>query len=235
MHQRQMQYSTHLPKVLAACLATALTLAPATARVRPRSPLAPATKYAGFVVEKVATAAGMAATPPIFRAPVDAARAIYVDGREAIVYNPDFLDEVNLRAGTPWAAVSVIAHELGHHYYRHSADPVDTLPPETLRERELVADYFSGFVLARMGASVEDAEAAQEALYDDASTPTHPDSARRLRAITAGWSDGESGSAPTESPSDRIEAADAALAAANALRLAPGPASGPAPFPGGRW
>jgi hypothetical protein len=185
-------------------LALAAGVASAGRRGRPDGALAPSTTYAAFVMTEIADAAGMRSGVPIYRAPVTAAHAILVDGREAIVYNPGFLDEVNDRAGTSWAAVSVIAHELGHHYYGHSHTPVEALPSVTLHEHELEADYFSGFVLARMGASREDAEAAQEALFSRADSPTHPDSYRRLDAISAGWSDGAGSGAPSSNPSARL-------------------------------
>jgi len=197
------------PRFLAVvCVPIILALAPGTAvagkRARAGAPLEPSTAYAAFVMAKIATAARLDAPPDIYRAPVTAAHAVFIKGREAVVYNPGFLDDINDRAGTPWAAVSVIAHELGHHYYGHSHQKIDGLPPGLLHERELEADYFSGFVLARMGASLEDAEAAQEALFAAADSPTHPDSYRRLVAISAGWHDGERDAAPAADPAARL-------------------------------
>lgn len=180
------------------------SVASAGPRDRPPGALAPSTTYAAFVMAKIAGAAGFSEAPTIYRAPVAAAHAVFVDGREAVVYNPSFLDAVNHRAGTPWAAVSVIAHELGHHYYGHAHEPVESLPPDVLREHELEADYFSGFVLAQMGASLEDAEAAQHAFFEKSASPTHPDSYRRMSAIAAGWSDGSEGATPASDPAKRL-------------------------------
>lgn len=175
------------PAFRAAACALLVTTIPAAAFAgRGGRAVSPSSVYAAFVVASVADAAGVE-TPNIYRAPVDAAHAVIVDGREAIVYNPWFLDDVNDRTGTPWAAVSVIAHELGHLYYGHAHAPTDGLSPEVLHEHELEADYYSGLVLARMGASLEEAEAAQNALYVDMDTPTHPDSRRRMNAIRSGW------------------------------------------------
>lgn len=195
-------------------------------RGRPPGALEPSSAYAVFVLAKVASAAGMKETPAIFRAPCDAAHAVFIDGQEAIVYNPGFLDEINHRAGTSWAAVSVIAHELGHHYYGHSHQTIDAVPPEVLREHELDADYFSGYVLARMGASLDDAEAAQETLFQGAQSLTHPDSYRRLDAISAGWNDGLRDGGPAPDPSART-----GLVAAREVHAGDG---GDA-FPRGRW
>ncbi len=217
------------------CVPVVLLLAAGTVvaakRGRPPGALEPSSAYAVFVMAKIANAAGLGETPEIYRAPVDAAHAIMVEGREAIVYNPGFLAEVNDRSGTSWAAVSVLAHELGHHYYGHSHEPIDAIPSDVLRERELEADYFSGYVLERMGASLDDAEAAQEALFDDAESPTHPDSYRRLAAISAGWHDGARDDAPSADPDARIARANAALFATN---RPPQRGRGNA-FPSGRW
>ena len=183
-----------------------LATAPVPARERKaRGPaLDPSTAYAAFVLAEVAEAVEMRSPISIFRAPVDAARAVTLDGDQAIVYNPSFLESVAERAGTSWAAVSVIAHELGHHYYRHSTGRIADLPEEVARQRELDADYFSGYALARMGASLEDAEAAQNALFDETGTPTHPKSAERLQAILAGWVDGYQGMTLSARPTERI-------------------------------
>jgi Zn-dependent protease with chaperone function len=208
--------------------------AAAHAGKRPRGALEPSSVYAVFVMSKIADAAGLGSAPAIYRAPCDAAHAVVVEGREAIVYNAGFLDDVNDRAGTPWAAVSVIAHELGHHVYGHSHERVEDLPSDVLRARELEADYFSGFVLSRMGASRAAAAAAQEALFEDDESPTHPDSYRRLAAIFAGWDDGASGAGLAPDPYARAETAEREGLGLASAGLAPAPGGGRG-FPSGLW
>ena len=70
---------------------------------------------------------------------------------------------------------------------------------------ELAADYFSGFVLARVGASLADAQAAQR-LASVAETGSHPDTESRLRAIESGWRDGHAGLAISQTPIERMNA-----------------------------
>jgi hypothetical protein len=193
-----MKYSGRLPLRILVCAAL---LASTTYAAETEPAVSPSSAYAAFVLAEVAGASGVGDIPMIYRARVAAAHAVFVDGRAAIVYNPGFLDEVVERAGTPWAAVSVIAHELGHHHYGHSHDPIDTLPVGARHTHELEADYFSGYALARMGASLEEAEAAQAALFSVDSSPTHPDSASRLEAITEGWLEGNPGHASSLVPS----------------------------------
>jgi hypothetical protein len=192
--------------------------------------LEPSTNYAAFVLAEVSDAVHFRSRVEIYRAPVDAARAVYLDGHQAIVYNPAFLTDVAAESGTPWAAVSVIAHEIGHHYYGHSRQMLDRLSESVIRQRELDADYFSGFALARMGASLEEAEAAQQTFYDEEETPTHPGSETRLRAIEAGWLDGHDGRQIAGHPSVRIREASAPIAALSSS-FAPSPLT----FPSGNW
>ena len=193
-----MKHSGRLPLRILVCVA----LLASTAHAFEAEPgVSPSSAYAAFVLSEVAGASGVGDIPMIYRAHVAAAHAVFVDGQPAIVYNPGFLDDVVERTGTPWAAVSVIAHELGHHYYGHSHDPVDALPVDERHYHELEADYFSGYALARMGASLEEAEAAQASLFSADASPTHPDSASRLQAITEGWAEGNLGRASSFVPS----------------------------------
>jgi hypothetical protein len=193
-----MKYRSRLPLWILVCAVLLASTAHAT-ELEPA--VSPSSAYAAFVLAEVAGASGVGDVPMIYRAHVAAAHAVFVDGRAAIVYNPGFLDDVVERAGTPWAAVSVIAHELGHHYYGHSHDAIDTLPVGARHSHELEADYFSGFALARMGASLHEAEAAQAALFSTDASPTHPNSASRLDAITEGWLEGNLGRAASFAPS----------------------------------
>jgi hypothetical protein len=52
---------------------------------------------------------------------------------------------------------------------------------------ELVADKFSGYVLQKMGASLEEAQAAIKLLATTRATRTHPARDDRLSSIASGW------------------------------------------------
>lgn len=114
----------------------------------------------------------------------DNAFATVAEGRRLLVADVGFLRRLNRRAGTDWAAIQVIAHEVGHHIAGFLED--DHLS-------ELNADYWSGQALARLGASERAASNAFMADGTERDTTTHPNKYRRLEAISAGWRDGTAG------------------------------------------
>jgi hypothetical protein len=55
--------------------------------------------------------------------------------------------------------------------------------------KELEADFFSGYVMAKMGASLEEAKAAMSQIASPRASASHPAKADRLNAIANGWND----------------------------------------------
>lgn len=107
----------------------------------------------------------------------------YIKGHERIIaYNPAFMASIIDSTGTNWAAVSVLAHEIGHHLLGHTLDPTALHPGD-----ELACDRYSGFVLYGMGATLEQSLAAMDASGDPHGTPRHPPQLARLEAIRQGW------------------------------------------------
>jgi hypothetical protein len=113
------------------------------------------------------------------------AQAQISDGKRQILYNPDWMLNLVAAAQTNWALVQILAHEVGHHLSFHEGYSSDA---SSNREQELEADYFSGYILARLGASVDEATAAMRQLPAEDSE-THPGSRRRVAAATKGWGD----------------------------------------------
>lgn len=100
-----------------------------------------------------------------------------------IAFNPKFMEFVmSETANNNWAPVSIMAHEIGHHLCGHTITPGGSQPPI-----ELEADKFSGFVLQKMGASIENAVDAISKLTNESDGGTHPPRSRRLSAIKEGW------------------------------------------------
>lgn len=112
---------------------------------------------------------------------VSTAIAYLKNNNRIIAYNPKFIEKLNNKTSTNWAAVSVLAHEIGHHLSGH------TLPKNSSPGNELIADKFSGFILFQMGATLNDAKTALSTIGHEMDTTKHPPKLARLAAIEEGW------------------------------------------------
>jgi TPR repeat protein len=99
-----------------------------------------------------------------------------------ILYDKNFFNRIEDKAENNWAAVSILAHEIGHHLNGHALNDEGSS-----HKWELEADEFSGFVLKRMGSTLVDAQSAISTLKLEKATRTHPAKADRLEAIEKGW------------------------------------------------
>lgn len=171
----------------------------------------------------------------VVEAPVpNAAAVILLDEKKipqrVIAFNRDFMKIVRAAThGNAWAPVSVMAHEIGHHLSGHTITPGGSQPPT-----ELEADKFSGFVLYKMGASLDDAQAALAQLVADGPDgPTHPGRGRRLRAIQEGWEQAceqQGGEACARGVGQRVQLSPPASPAPHATTSVPRlPTPGPVP------
>lgn len=113
---------------------------------------------------------------------INNAYATIIRNRRYIIYDNNFLENLDAYAGTRWASISVLAHEMGHHYRNHVIDARGSTPP-----KEIEADYFSGYVMAKLGATLQEAKAAMEQIASPRGSASHPARADRLSAITQGW------------------------------------------------
>ena len=140
------------------------------------------TRGARDIVKEIIDVVGLTPRFEMREAEIDNAAAVIMNGRRYILYNTRFLNQVNSASRTDWAAVSILAHEIGHHLNGHTLLQGGSNPTD-----ELEADEFSGFVLRKMGASLADAQAAMAVLSDEYETVTHPGRKSRLTAISNGW------------------------------------------------
>lgn len=99
-----------------------------------------------------------------------------------ILYDNNFFNKINSKALTDWASLSILAHEIGHHLNGHSLNNEGSN-----HKFELEADFFSGSALAKLGASLAEAQSAITTLKYEKATRTHPAKADRLEAIKNGW------------------------------------------------
>lgn len=120
----------------------------------------------------------------------NAEASIGKNGERLIFYNATFMQNVKQKTTDHWSLVSILAHEIGHHLAFHTE--VDGRH----HEFELEADYFSGFVLRRLGATLDQAHAAIRMISPKEASPTHPGLDQRLQVITVGWTNGGNAGPP---------------------------------------
>lgn len=99
-----------------------------------------------------------------------------------ILYDNDFFNRIDQKAANDWASISILAHEIAHHLNGHSLNNKGSN-----HKFELEADFSSGFYLAKMGATLEEAQSAIRTLRYEKATATHPAKADRLKEIERGW------------------------------------------------
>lgn len=139
-------------------------------------------KIAKEAVSKIVRYTGL--TPNFVIIPnqaIPTAIAYVKNNQRYIAYNPKFIEKLNNTTNTDWAAVSVLAHEIGHHFSGH------TLLKNQSLQNELIADKFSGFILHQMGATLNEAKAALSTIGHEMDTTKHPIKDARLISLTKGW------------------------------------------------
>ena len=128
--------------------------------------------------------------------------ALYKDGVSYIVYDPQFFKRVltfrftekslpgstkKLPGSNDWVALTILAHELGHHLCQHTTNPALS-SKYTPIQLELQADEFAGSIMHRLGATLAQAQQAMRTdIVSEAATDTHPARKDRLAAIAKGY------------------------------------------------
>jgi tetratricopeptide (TPR) repeat protein len=124
---------------------------------------------------------------------IDNAVAVSYKGIRYILYDKEFMNSVS--SGNNWSNLFILAHEVGHHINGHSLDLVlyatETVEAGTLlsrRQQELEADEFAGFILGKLGASLQQTNLAVNLLATDSDDTysSHPSRSKRLAAISLG-------------------------------------------------
>lgn len=110
------------------------------------------------------------------------AMAFMYENERIIIFDKMLLNSVDQSNSNYWPSLSILAHEIGHHLSNHPLTNLGSNIPF-----ELEADKFSGFILYKMGASLEQAQQAMSLLSDENAGITHPFKSDRLKAIEAGW------------------------------------------------
>lgn len=142
-----------------------------------------ASETARKIIHAIVQSVGLKPNFEIREANISNAAAIHYKGRRFILYDAKFMHSIQQATQTDWAAVSILAHEIGHHLNGH------TLMGKSHNNRafELEADEFSGFVLRHMGASLEDAQKALRIMSSEKGSASHPGLRARMEAIEKGY------------------------------------------------
>lgn len=148
-------------------------------------------------VSEIVDAVGLQKNFVIKAGNVPNAVATMQNGKRLIIYSQDFMVKLKQRTGTKWAAYGILAHEVGHHLNAHTLEDGGSKPP-----LELAADQFSGFILGKMGATLEQAQSAVHAKASARGSSTHPPRSARLEAIAVGWNKAKEQSGHTGSAMD---------------------------------
>lgn len=108
------------------------------------------------------------------------------EGIRYVIYDNDFLSEISTLTSN-WTKVGILAHEIGHHLSGHTLRA--SVSFEQQRRNELEADEFSGFILFKLGATLQQAQAAINLVAKEGSDTyaTHPAKEKRLQAIKTGY------------------------------------------------
>lgn len=144
-------------------------------------------RYAERIVERILQPVGLTRNFVVVECPnTENCFATVVDGKRFIIYDAQFMKQVESLTNTDWSAISIVAHEIGHHLQGHTIDGQGSRP-----SKELEADRFSGFVLHQLGASLDESLIAIRTLSSVESTDSHPGLGVRVDAISLGWNEAE--------------------------------------------
>ncbi|MDI5949242.1 hypothetical protein [Flavobacterium yafengii] len=110
--------------------------------------------------------------------------ALNYEGFRYILYDKSFLNKLSQNKNIKQSVyISVLAHEIGHHLQGHT---LKNISENDNKLSEIEADKFSGFVMAKFGYSLMEAQEAINSLPQTFSK-THPDKLKRLLAIKEGY------------------------------------------------
>lgn len=107
----------------------------------------------------------------------------YIENNERILeYNPGFMEK--LQGDTNWHGISILARQIGHHLSQHDFE--DGLASI---DDEIEADKCAGFVLFRMGASLDEAIKALLSSMNEEDSGRAISKNSRLVSLSKGWND----------------------------------------------
>ncbi len=134
------------------------------------------------MLSEIMNAVGLHANFELREAKVTNIEASISHRRRYILYNPDFINWITKTTKSKWGAIALLAHEVGHHLNGHTIKRSGSTPI-----LELEADEFAGFVLQKLGASLEQSQEVMKYIASSKASKTHPARNSRMLAIQNGW------------------------------------------------
>ena len=146
----------------------------------------PSDAEAEQIVKDILGHYGLSQNFEIRAADVPNAAAVIHGDKRYILYNPRFMKDMQDKTDNKWVAISIMAHEIGHHLNGHTLGNAGSRP-----STELAADEYSGAVIHKLGGSLHDARVALKIFGSKIGSPTHPSKSRRLEAVVNGYFESE--------------------------------------------
>jgi hypothetical protein len=136
------------------------------------------------IVVRIARFTGISPNFDLREADVPNAKAITLGENRYLLFNRAWLRKLG-DGRTDWAATGILAHEVGHHLLGHvlRKDSPSRYPGEGQ------ADKYSGFIMGKMGATLDQALIAVRSSALEAGSKTHPSRSERVQFVTAGWNE----------------------------------------------
>lgn len=136
------------------------------------------------MINKIVSYTGIPSNFQIYKADIDNAVATIINDERYILYDETLFNTTEEKTKSRWSSVSILAHEIGHHLAGHTL-----CNTSSEIELELEADKFSGYVLYKMGANLDESIKAINLLGTNLDSHTHPSKSKRIKAITDGWNE----------------------------------------------
>jgi hypothetical protein len=146
-----------------------------------------------IIVKRITGAVGLEPNFELLQANIPNAAAVIYEQKRYILYSLVFIEKIRQTA-TDWAALTIMAHEVGHHLNGDTLNDAGSRPTLELR-----ADKFAGHAVRRVGGTLDQALAAYQMMSAEG-TETHPPRSARLEAVTRGWTDAAAAASRPETP-----------------------------------
>ena len=134
------------------------------------------------MLSEIMTAVGLQCNIELKEADVMNIEASISRHKRYILYNPNYISWITNVTQNKWAALALIAHEVGHHLNGHTLSKTGSKPAV-----ELEADEFAGFILYKLGATLEEAQEVMKYISTNQASDSHPARTDRMFAIQKGW------------------------------------------------